>query len=212
MKEIIAAVIENYIEQHCSPIDEVLNELYRETHLKTLQPNMISGHQQGLLLQFFSKMINPERVLEIGTFTGFATICLAQGLTENGSVDTIDVDDELKYFHEKYFAKANLQNKINVHYGDAQEIILKQNALFDVIFIDADKSNYCLYFDLVIDKVRSGGWIIADNVLWKGKIVDENFDKKTQAIDTFNKKVSHDSRVENLIIPVRDGLHLIRKK
>ncbi len=211
MNNITEEKLTNYIQQNSSNLDSLLDELYRETNLKTLQPNMISGHEQGLLLQFFSRMIKPERVLEIGTFTGFATICLAAGLKENGIIDTIEVNDEMQYFHEKYFSKANLHQQIKVHYGDAREIILKLNAKFDVIFIDADKSSYSLYFDLVIDKVKKGGWIIADNVLWKGKVLEEIFDKKTLAIDSFNKKVRADNRVENLILPIRDGLNLIRK-
>ena len=206
-----AEKLDNYIASHSSHLDEVLQELYRETHLKTLQPNMISGFEQGLLLQFFSRMIQPERVLEIGTFTGFATICFAVGLKENGIVHTLEVDDEMKYFHEKYFQKANLETKIKVHYGNAQQSILKLDEQFDVVFIDADKTNYSLYFDLIFDKVKKGGWIIADNVLWKGKILEETHDKKTATIDSFNKKVNHDARVENLILPIRDGLNVIRK-
>ena len=207
----ISEKLNDYIEQHSSPLSAVLEELFRETNLKTLQPNMISGHQQGLLLQFLSRMIQPLKVLEIGTFTGFATICLGAGLKENGTIDTIELNDELKYFHEKYFAKANLQQKIKVYYGDAKELIVQQSEVYDVVFIDADKAAYNLYFDLVIDKVKGGGWIIADNVLWKGKVLDEKLDKKTEQINSFNKKVSQDSRVESLILPVRDGLHLIRK-
>lgn len=204
--------LNNYIEQHSSPLSAVLQNLYRDTHLRTLSPMMVSGHQQGILIQFLSQMIKPEKVLEIGTFTGFATICWAAGLTESGTIDTIELNDEYNWFHQKYFAESGFGEKIKVHYGNAREIIPQLNSDYDVIFIDADKPAYSTYFDLVIDKVKSGGWIIADNVLWKGKVLEENKDKTTEIIDAFNKKVSYDNRVESLILSVRDGLNIMRKK
>ncbi|MEN9521798.1 MAG: hypothetical protein RL065_175 [Bacteroidota bacterium] len=204
--------LHNYIEQHSTPLNDVLQNLYRDTHLRTLSPMMVSGHQQGILLQFLSKMIRPKKILEIGTFTGFATICWAEGLTENGIIDTIELNDEYNWFHQKYFTESGFAEKIKVHYGNAREIIPQLNSDYDVVFIDADKPAYSTYFDLVIDKVKRGGWIIADNVLWKGKVVEEPMDKTTQIIDAFNKKVSNDNRVESLILSVRDGLNIMRKK
>jgi predicted O-methyltransferase YrrM len=205
-------VLNNYIEQHSTPLSDVLQNLYRETHLRTLSPMMVSGHQQGILIQFLSKMIQPEKVLEIGTFTGFSTICWAEGLSKNGTIDTLELNDEYKWFHQKYFNESGFAEKIKVHYGNAREIILQLNSDYNVVFIDADKPAYSAYFDLVIDKVKSGGWIIADNVLWKGKVLEQNKDKTTEIIDAFNKKVSNDNRVESLILSVRDGLNIMRKK
>jgi caffeoyl-CoA O-methyltransferase len=205
-------VLNNYIEQHSTPLSDVLQNLYRDTHLRTLSPMMVSGHQQGILIQFLSKMIQPEKVLEIGTFTGFSTICWAEGLSKNGTIDTLELNDEYKWFHQKYFNESGFAEKIKVHYGNAREIIPQLNSDYNVVFIDADKPAYSAYFDLVIDKVKSGGWIIADNVLWKGKVLEQNKDKTTEIIDAFNKKVSNDNRVESLIVSVRDGLNIMRKK
>jgi caffeoyl-CoA O-methyltransferase len=205
-------VLNNYIEQHSTPLSDVLQNLYRDTHLRTLSPMMVSGHQQGILIQFLSKMIQPKKVLEIGTFTGFSTICWAEGLSKNGTIDTLELNDEYKWFHQKYFNESGFAEKINVHYGNAREIIPQLNSDYNVVFIDADKPAYSAYFDLVIDKVKSGGWIIADNVLWKGKVLEQNKDKTTEIIDAFNKKVSNDNRVESLILSVRDGLNIMRKK
>jgi predicted O-methyltransferase YrrM len=205
-------VLNNYIEQHSTPLSDVLQNLYRDTHLRTLSPMMVSGHQQGILIQFLSKMIQPEKVLEIGTFTGFSTICWAEGLSKNGTIDTLELNDEYKWFHQKYFNESGFAEKIKVHYGNAREIIPQLNSDYNVVFIDADKPAYSAYFDLVIDKVKSGGWIIADNVLWKGKVLEQNKDKTTEIIDAFNKKVSNDNRVESLILSIRDGLNIMRKK
>jgi predicted O-methyltransferase YrrM len=157
-------------------------------------------------------MIKPEKILEIGTFTGFSTICWAEGLAKNGTIDTIELNDEYSWFHQKYFTESGFAEKIKAHYGNALEIIPQLNSDYDVVFIDADKPAYSTYFDLAIDKVKSGGWIIADNVLWKGKVLENTMDKTTQIIDAFNKKVSHDNRVESLILSVRDGLNIMRKK
>ncbi len=189
-----------------------LYELERETNLKTLAPQMLSGHYQGQILQMFSKMMRPERILEIGTFTGYATQCLAAGLVEGGKVHTIEANEELRYIIENGFKKAGVSNKIQLHIGNAKEIIPTLTDIFDIVFIDAGKTDYATYFDLVINKVRSGGLILADNVLWSGKVVMENHDKDTRALHEFNQKVHNDDRVENSILPIRDGIMMIVKK
>jgi caffeoyl-CoA O-methyltransferase len=207
-------LINQYAETHSTPEAEILAELNRETHLKMLMPQMLSGHLQGNILKMFSRMIKPYGILEIGTFTGYSSICLASGLAHDGFLITIDINEELKLMAEKYFEKAGLQHKIEMRTGDATEIIptLKDN--FDLVFIDADKLNYSNYYDLVFDKVNPGGFILADNVLWSGKVLEQNTgnDKDTQAIKDFNKKVLNDNRVESVILPVRDGINVIWKK
>lgn len=175
-------------------------------------PQMLSGHLQGSVLKMISRMIRPRRVLEIGTFTGYAAICLANGLVEDGKLITIDVNEELHDMVTRYVSEAGLGKKINALVGDAMRIIPTLDETFDLVFIDADKINYANYYDLVLDNVRPGGFIIADNVLWSGKVLDNKKDKDTQAIDAFNKKVYSDSRVETTLLPVRDGLMLIWKK
>lgn len=202
-----------YTEEHTSPEDKVLAELNRETNAHILMPRMLSGHLQGRVLSMISHMVKPKYILEIGTYTGYSAICLAEGLQEGGQVHTIDINDELMPLVNKYIAKASLQNKIIAHTGNALNIIPTLTPLFDIVFIDADKINYSNYFDLVIDKIPSGGFIIADNVLWSGKIIDpiEKMDNDTRALNSFNKKVHNDRRVENVLLPVRDGLLLIRK-
>jgi predicted O-methyltransferase YrrM len=204
-------LIEKYCEQHSSNVSDVLNELERITYLRTTQPHMVSGALQGEFLIFLSKIIQPKLVIDIGTFTGYSAICLAQGLSENGLVHTIDIDDEKESIVHKFIQKANLQNSIKYHIGKALDIIPTIDGKIDMVFIDADKETYPAYFDLVIDKVRKGGIILADNVLWKGKILNEKMDKKTQIIDDFNKKIQADSRVENILLPLRDGLMMMRK-
>ncbi len=205
-------LIENYCEKHTSPVSEILNELDRITHLRTMQPHMLSGALQGEFLIFVSKMLQPKLVLDIGTFTGYSAICLAQGLALDGHLHTIDIDDEKENIVRTFIKKANLEEKITYHLGKALEIIPSLSGDFDLVFIDADKENYAAYFDMVIDRVRAGGLIIADNVLWKGKILQDTMDKKTKIIDDFNKKIQNDSRVENILLPLRDGLMLMRKK
>jgi caffeoyl-CoA O-methyltransferase len=206
--------LDKYILQHTSPEPELLKALSRETHLKVLQPHMISGAVQGQLLKMISLMLRPKYILEIGTFTGYSAICLAEGMVEFGQLHTIDVDEELETIARKYFAIAGLQDKITLHIGNALEIIPALDIRFDLVFIDADKLNYANYFDLVLPKVRQGGMLLIDNVLWKGKILEleKNQDKKTKAIHAFNQKIQADERVENVLIPLRDGLLMVRKK
>jgi len=206
--------IEDYVVAHTSEESEILKQLNRETHLKALRPRMLSGHLQGRLLSMFSNMLKPERILEIGTYTGYATICLAEGLSENGIIHTIEKNAELENFARKYFAKVGIQDKVIFHIGNALDIIPELDETFDLVFIDADKENYSKYFQLIIDKVKPGGLIIADNVLWGGKVIENvpDKDKETLGIVEFNELVNNDERVENLILPFRDGLMLMRKK
>jgi caffeoyl-CoA O-methyltransferase len=206
--------IEIYALLHSQPESSVLNKLNRETHAKILQPRMLSGHMQGNLLSMFSKMIQPKQILEIGTYTGYSAICLAQGLTENGKLHTIDINEELEKMVRAFVEESQLTNKINCYIGNALTIIPTINETFDLVFIDADKKNYAAYYDLVFDKVRSGGYIITDNVLWSGKVLDDpkKMDADTKAIDDFNKKIHNDPRVEHMLLPIRDGLMIARKK
>lgn len=204
--------IENYAAQFSSSEDEVLYELNRETHLNILMPQMLSGHIQGNFLKMMSYMIRPKTILEIGTFTGYSAICLAQGLQENGTLYTIDINEELEDMCRGYFKKANLENKIDYKIGNALDIIPTINDELDLVFIDADKINYSNYYDLVFDKVKKGGFIIADNVLWSGKVTEEIKNKDTQALHDYNTKINNDERVENYLVPIRDGLMVARKK
>lgn len=203
--------INKYIEEFSSAEDKVLSQLTRETHLKVQMPQMLSGHIQGKFLEFISRMMKPEKILEIGTFTGYSAICLAKGLSPNGLLHTIDINEELQPIIEKHISIAGLQSKIVLHTGDAIQIIPTLKETFDLVFIDADKQNYSNYFDLVVDKVKAGGLIIADNVLWSGKVVEEKHDKDTASLHAYNQKVLADSRVENFILPLRDGLNIARK-
>ncbi len=203
--------INQYLEELSTPENETLTKLSRETHLKVQMPQMLSGNIQGKFLEMISRMIQPRRVLEIGTYTGYSGICFAQGLAENGLLYTIDINDELSPMVNKYIALAGKENCIKPFVGNALEIIPKLNETFDLVFIDADKQNYSNYFDLVIDKVRSGGYIVADNVLWSGKVAAANHDKDTAALHAYNLKVLNDKRVESYILPLRDGLNIARK-
>lgn len=213
MKNFIDSKIFNYSLSKSSKEPKILNDLNRETHLKILNPRMLSGHYQGRILSLVSKIIKPKTVLEIGTYTGYSTICLSEGLDKNGSIHTIDHNEELLVIQNKYFKKAGISEKVKQYTGDATKIIKKLNLDFDLVFIDADKENYPLYFDLIIEKVKSGGVIIADNILWSGKILEkvEEEDYATKSIIEFNDKVNNDDRVETIILPIRDGLSLIRK-
>lgn len=206
--------IEEYILNHSDSEDPVLAELNRETNLKILRPRMLSGHLQGKILEMLSKMIRPEKILELGTYTGYSAICLAKGLQENGKLYTIEINDELEDIITKYIDKANLTEKIKLHFGDARTIIPEINEQFDLVFIDADKREYLEYYNLVFDFVRPGGFILADNVLWSGKVIEleEPDDEYTKGIFDFNKFLKSDDRVEKVILPLRDGLTLIRKK
>jgi caffeoyl-CoA O-methyltransferase len=210
--DFIAQEIINYAEAHTSPESAALKELNRETNAKVLMPRMLSGHLQGRILSMISSMLRPACILEIGTYTGYSAICLAEGLTADGMLHTIDINEELKPMVKKYLAKAGCENKIVLHTGDAVKIIPSMHESFDLVFIDADKKNYAVYFDLVISKVRKGGIIIADNVLWSGKVLENfsNMDADTRAISSFNEKVQRDERVENVLLPVRDGLLVMR--
>ena len=211
--ELLSDELTHYLENSCEPENELLKHINRETHLKVSMPRMLSGHYQVRLLSMISKMISPQRILEIGTFTGYATLCLAEGLRENGIIHTIDINVELEDMVRSNFKKSDLNSKIMYQIGDAKEIISTLNETFDLVFIDADKKSNAAYYDMIIDKVRSGGLILVDNVLWSGKVLDEGVtDQKTSFISKFNEMVSADQRVEKLILPVRDGLFLIRKK
>jgi len=211
--EILPHPLQEYLNTHCEPEPEVLQFINRETHLKVLKPNMLSGHYQGRLLSFLSKMMQPKLILEIGTFTGYATICLAEGLTDDGMIHTIEVNREMEDMLNSHFKLTNVENKIKLHFGPAEQIIplLPYND-FDIVFIDADKKNNFTYFSVVLDKVRTGGLIIIDNVLWKGKVYGPENDADTQIIRKLNDQIAADERVEKMILPVRDGLLIIRKK
>ena len=209
--ELLTEGLQTYLEQHCEPEPELLRYINRETHLKVSMPRMLSGHYQGRVLTFLSKLSCPNRILEIGTFTGYATLCLAEGLTETGILHTIDINAELEERVREYFKKSSYNDKIKYHIGNAVEVIPQLDEVFDIVFIDADKKNNKTYYDLVFDKVKKGGLIIVDNVLWSGKITLGANDKDTENIRRFNERVSNDQRTEKLILPVRDGLFIIRK-
>ena len=203
----------NYSISKSEKESKLLNDLYRETYLKVLNPRMISGHYQGRILSLISKIISPKKILEIGTYTGYSAICLCEGMDKDGILHTIDNNKELVEIQNKYFKKANLTNKIVQHSGDAKNIIPSIDEEFDIVFIDADKESYPEYYDLIINKVRSGGIIIADNILWSGKVLEkvEKDDQATKSIIEFNNKIIEDNRVKNIILPIRDGLNIVRK-
>ena len=203
----------DYIHSIATPEDKVLQELSRETHVKVLHPHMLAGHLQGKILEMISKMIYPDNILEIGTYTGYSAICLAKGLSEGGKVHTIERNDELKDISQKYFKKAGVENKIIQYTGEAREIIPKLDLLFGLVYIDCDKDEYLHIYKQVFDKVPSGGYILADNALWDGKVAEKHKpdDKETSSIIGFNNFIKNDDRVENIILPVRDGLMIIRK-
>jgi caffeoyl-CoA O-methyltransferase len=209
----ISEELQNLLLTYCEPEDELLQHIDRETQLKVLMPRMLSGHYQGRVLSMLSKMSNPKRILEIGTFTGYATLCLAEGLTDDGIIYTLDINEELEDRVRNNFSKSPLNTKIKYILGDAQQSLTSlRNETFDLVFIDADKKNNGTYYDLVFDQVKPGGLIIVDNVLWSGKILSKAQDKDTKNISSFNDQVAADKRVEKLILPVRDGLFVIRKK
>ena len=206
--------IEKYILNHIDPEDEILKELDRETNLNVVGARMLSGHLQGTVLTMFSKMISPQQILEIGTFTGYSAICLAKGLKPGGKLITLEIDDELEAIAAKYFKKAGLEGVIEQRIGPAIEIIPILTGLFDLVFIDAHKPEYIEYYNLIFEKVRNGGYIIADNTLWSGKVVETpaHDDYQTKGILAFNDHVKNDPRVEVVILPIRDGMTVIRKK
>ena len=205
--------LENYITNHASPETKLLQELNRETHVKILFPRMMSGHLQGKFLEMVSWMIRPKRILEIGTYTGYSALCLASGLAENGLIHTIEINPELEDFIMKYVEKAGLTDRVKLHIGNAIDIIPQLNESYDLVFIDADKENYLNYYNLIFDKVRKGGFILADNALWDGKVIksEQKMDKETSGIINFNDFVQNDKRVENVLLPFRDGVMVVRK-
>jgi caffeoyl-CoA O-methyltransferase len=204
--------LENYVVNHSQDEPDLLKELERETYKKVIHPRMLSGHLQGRVLSMFSKIMNPAAILEIGTYTGYSAICLAEGLQVNGTIDTIDINEELEELQRSFFDRSGYGKQIKQHIGNALEIIPTLNKSFDLVFIDADKENYAAYYDLVIDKVRKGGIILSDNVLWSGQVLDpEKYnDKSTKALVAYNKKLKEDPRVETVLLPIRDGLTLSR--
>ena len=199
-----------YALSHSDSVPELLLELEKETHQKVLQPRMLSGPLQGRLLSLFSHLLQPRKILEIGTFTGYATLCLAEGLDKNGVLHTIDCNEELVHFQQKYFMKSTFKNNIQAHLGNALEVLPKLEGPFDLVFIDADKVNYDTYFEQVLPKTRSGGLIISDNVLWSGKVLHkaDAKDESTLALQRYNKKRKEDPRVKTVLLPFRDGLTL----
>lgn len=211
--DFLPADLTAYADAHTSPESELLFRLNRQTQANVLYPRMLSGHFQGRLLALFSQMMRPRRVLEIGTYTGYSALCLAEGLTNDGLLITLDKNEELEPIARSAWQESPYAPKIDFRLGDAIELIPAINELFDLVFIDADKQNYSHYFDLVIDKVRPGGLLLADNVLWSGKVVGplKASDKDTAAVLAFNQKIQNDSRVENVLLPVRDGLLMMRK-
>jgi len=204
--------LENYAAQHTEDEPLLLQQLNKRTHLNVLQPRMISGHFQGRFLSLLSKMVQPRTILEIGTYTGYATLCLAEGLHPEGVLHTIDIKEELTDLQREFFDRSGYGNQIVQHLGKAADIIPSLNTTFDLVFIDADKQNYAHYFDLVIEKMNRGGIILSDNVLWSGKVVEEvkHNDKHTQALMAYNQKIKDDPRVETVLLPIRDGITLSR--
>ena len=204
---------EEYAREHTTPEPSILAKLNRETQLSQVYPRMLSGHLQGTLLRMISHMLKPLRVLEIGTFTGYSAICLASGLQESGILHTIEVNPEQEDIIRRFIAEAGFKEKIILHIGEALKVIPELDEKWDLIFIDADKNNYLKYYKMVFEKVRIGGFILADNAFWGGKVLDENTtDKETLGILEFNEFIQKDERVENILCPIRDGLMIIRKK
>ncbi|MGE5424426.1 MAG: O-methyltransferase [Syntrophothermus sp.] len=211
--ELIPQNIEDYCNEHTTPENSVLSNLNRETHLSQVYPRMLSGQLQGTFLRMISQMLNPRRILEIGTFTGYSAINLAQGLTHDGLLHTIDVDAELQWIIDKYLAEAGLQEKVILHIGDARNIIPQLEETWDLVFIDADKPSYRIYYEMVFPRVRPGGFILADNTLWGGKVLENHpRSRDVLGIKEFNDYIVKDERVENVLLPLRDGLTLVRKK
>ena len=206
--------IDTYVVNHSQKEPELLQQLNKETWQKVLNPRMLSGSYQGRLLSIISKLIHPKNILEIGTYTGYSALCLAEGLLPDGELHTIDINEELESMILKYFNKSAHSKQLKPHIGNALEIIPTLNKTWDLVFIDADKENYANYFDIVIDSLRPGGIIIADNVLWSGKVLKETEakDEETRALKVFNEKVFADERVESVLLPIRDGLMVLRKK
>lgn len=205
--------LDDYVVNHSEDEPELLQQLSRETFQKILQPRMLSGHYQGRLLSIISKLVNPKNILEIGTYTGYSALCLAEGMQSDGELHTIDINEELVDFQRKYFNKSNFGNQIFQHLGDALDIIPKLDKTFDLIFMDADKENYPQYFNIIIDKLNTGGIILSDNVLWSGKVIEpvKKDDLSTKALLEYNQLLKEDKRIETVILPIRDGLTISRK-
>lgn len=207
------AEMDRYLENHASSEPEILRKLRRETFQKTTQPHMISGYQQGRLLTIISKILQPKNILEIGTFTGYAALCMAEGLSKEGKLTTLDVNEDLAYLPKKYFAESEFSNQIHFKLQDAKEFLKETDEVFDLVFIDADKENYAEYFRLIKPKTKSGSVVMFDNVLWYGKVLEENpKQKSTQVIKELNDLAAKDEDFENLILPLRDGVNLLRRK
>lgn len=209
--DFIPPSIQKYSEDHTAPESSLLKLIDRETNARVLMPRMLSGHMQGRILSMISHMVKPSLILEIGTYTGYSAVCLAEGLKPGGKLITIDINEELENSVQGYFMASGFSAVIDYRIGNAVEIIPTLQTKFDLVFIDADKENYSRYYDLVINRVPLGGYILADNVLWSGKVLDEKPDKDTKAIKEFNRKVQDDKRVENVLLPVRDGIMVMRK-
>jgi predicted O-methyltransferase YrrM len=206
--------LDDYVVAHSENEPQLLQQLHRETYQKILQPRMLSGHYQGRLLSMISKLVNPLNILEIGTYTGYSALCLAEGMQESGELHTIDINEELVDFQRKYFDKSEYGNQIHQHLGNALEIIPKLDKTFDLVFIDADKENYSNYFHVIIEKLSKGGIILSDNVLWSGKVLETTFKKEdtsTPALIAYNALLKNDPRVETVVLPIRDGLTISRK-
>jgi len=213
MHTLIPETIESYCESHTTNESELLYRLNRETHIKVLRPRMLSGQLQGAFLSMISKMIQPENILEIGSYTGYSALCLAEGLQEHGSLHTIEIDEELEDIITKYFNLSAHKNKLHLHIGNAIEIIPTLKKTWDLVFLDAEKKEYLQYYEMVLPYVKKGGFILADNVLWSGKVTEQvvENDAETQAVICFNDFVHHDPRVAHVMLPMRDGLLLIEK-
>lgn len=211
--EFIAQGLADYANAHSTVASSLLQRIERETHLEVLQPRMLSGPFQGRLLSLISKLVQPKRILEIGTYTGYSALCLAEGLTKEGKLVTLDVNEELHKRVQGYFNASDYSEQIDYRIGDALDLIPALNETWDLVFIDADKKNYLNYYDLVVDRVRSGGLILADNVLWSGKVIDEKAqDMETVLLREYNERINRDERVENILLPIRDGIMVARKK
>mgnify|MGYP001567003609 FL=1 len=209
--EFLPEIISSYSLENTEKEPKLLSELNRETWANVMIPRMLSGHLQGRVLSMISKMIHPTNIIEVGTYTGYSALCMAEGLKENGKIHTLDINEEYTSVAKKYFDKSEYKENIIQHIGNAVDVIPQLNDKFQLAFLDADKENYSNYFDLIINKMDIGGYIIADNVLWSGKVTEENKDEETMALHDYNKKVLSDKRVETVLLPVRDGLNISRK-
>lgn len=208
----ISNQLQQYIDDHSMEESDLLKALDRETHQKVLQPRMLSGSYQGRLLALLAKMIGPKKILEVGTYTGYATLCMAEGLTTAGSIDTIDHNEELADMQRRYFDQSPYGSQIVQHLGEAKDILKTLAGPYDLVFLDADKENYPHYFDLIIEKLETGGILLSDNILWSGKVLEKATDEATSALQEYNHKINTDVRVETVVLPIRDGLTITRKR